>query len=107
MSASDSDLEGQIDPFNTREMLRWLERTSVPLKQKQALLDWLETLRLSENDVHAGFFSSCAAFVQGIKSGEFDQKDEEGRAKLGDLEVEAADYLYDHVTEVERGPQAR
>jgi len=109
MSASDSELEGQIDPFATREVLRWMERQKSKPKGMvdwETLRKWLERLRISENDVHAGFFSSCAAFVGGVKTGEFDQKDSEGRAKLGDLEVEAADYLYDHVAEVERGTQA-
>ena len=106
MSGSDELPEGEIDPFNTREALRWLGRQSIPERAKQTLRDWLANFRISEDDRHANFFSSLAVLASGVKSGEMDQKDEDGNAKLGNVEIEQADYLYDHVTEVERGPKA-
>lgn len=107
MSAADEDLEGQIDPFNTRDILRWIERERGKARSQvnwQVLKDWLEKLRLHEDDMHAQLFSALAALVHGIKSGEINQMDEEsGASKLGDYGIAAADYLYDHIARVENG----
>ena len=105
----DGDGEGEIDPFHTRDVLRWVQQQKGKERGKvywQPLFDWLEKLRLSERDRHATMFNTLSCLEQAIKSGEFDQRDDEGRDKNGDLKIEAADYLYESNREVERGSQA-
>jgi hypothetical protein len=105
----DGDGEGEIDPFDTRSVLRWVSREKSKPKGKvnwEPLFEWLAKLRLSERDQHASFFNTLSCLQQAIKSGEFDQVDEQGRGLTGDLEIEGADYLYDHNRKVERGAEA-
>lgn len=105
----DGDGEGEIDPFHTRELLRWRDREKGKKRGAMNWRDfdeWLAKLRISERDRHATVANSLACLFQAVKSGEFDLTDEEGRDRNGDLKIEVADYLYDSNREVERGAQA-